>query len=235
MAPRDEAMLVHMLRTALATTTARSRCATRAARASASPLPRRAAQAIEIGTGEILREGDAASRSLGYGSGVGKALEAADLLAERGIDVTVADARFAKPIDAGLMAQLAAEHDLLVTVEEGVLAGGFGSAVLGDAHRRGGRLPRILRVGLPDRYVTHGKPALLHEEVGFTGERIAERIAAAVGSTTSSRRPERPARESPEGGPCADRSSSPSACWPAPRSRPPPVPRSASPGGSRTS
>ena len=93
--------------------------------------------------------------------------------------MTVADARFAKPIDAGLMAQLAAEHDLLVTVEEGVLAGGFGSAVwetLNDA----GATPRILRVGLPDRYVTHGKPALLHEEVGFTGERIAERVAAAI-------------------------------------------------------
>ena len=66
---------------------------------------------------------------IGYGTGVGKGLEAADLLAERGLDVTVADARFAKPIDAGLMAQLAAEHELLVTVEEGVLAGGFGSAV----------------------------------------------------------------------------------------------------------
>ena len=66
---------------------------------------------------------------IGYGSGVGKAIEAADLLADDEIAVTVVDARFAKPIDAGLMAQLAAEHDLLVTVEEGVLAGGFGSAV----------------------------------------------------------------------------------------------------------
>ena len=92
---------------------------------------------------------------------------------------TVADARFAKPIDAGLVAQLAAEHELLVTLEEGVLAGGFGSAVwetLSDA----GMTPRILRVGLPDRYVTHGSPALLHEEVGFTGKRIAERIEAAI-------------------------------------------------------
>ena len=77
------------------------------------------------------------------------------------------------------MAQLAAEHDLLVTVEEGVLAGGFGTAVW-EALSEGGASPRILRVGLPDRYVTHGKPALLHEEVGFTGERIAERIEAAV-------------------------------------------------------
>jgi deoxyxylulose-5-phosphate synthase len=77
---------------------------------------------------------------IGYGSGVGKALEAADELVAAGIAVTVADARFAKPIDAGLMAQLAAEHDLLVTVEEGVLAGGFGSAVwetLNDAGATG--------------------------------------------------------------------------------------------------
>jgi 1-deoxy-D-xylulose-5-phosphate synthase len=77
------------------------------------------------------------------------------------------------------MAQLAAEHDLLVTVEEGVLAGGFGSAVwetLNDA----GASPRILRMGLPDRFVTHGKPALLHEEVGYTAERIVERVTAAI-------------------------------------------------------
>jgi 1-deoxy-D-xylulose-5-phosphate synthase len=100
--------------------------------------------------------------------------------------VTVADARFAKPIDAGLAAQLAAEHELLVTVEEGVLAGGFGSAVwetlsdAGIAWGGGAGGIRILRVGLPDRYVTHGAPKLLHDEVGLTGERIAERVAAAV-------------------------------------------------------
>jgi 1-deoxy-D-xylulose-5-phosphate synthase len=116
---------------------------------------------------------------IGYGSGVDKALEAAEELRRRQIAVTVADARFAKPIDAGLMAQLAAEHDLLVTIEEGVLAGGFGSAVW-ETLNETGATPRILRVGLPDRYVTHGKPALLHEEVGFTGKRIAERVAAAI-------------------------------------------------------
>ena len=178
MAPRDEAMLVHMLRTAL--TYDAGPVALRYPRGEALgvPLPQRP-QAIEIGTGEILREGDRVAL-LGYGTGVAKALAAADILADHGISVTVADARFAKPIDAGLVAQLAAEHELLVTVEEGVLAGGFGSAVwetLSDA----GLNARILRVGLPDRYVTHGAPRLLHEEVGFTGERIAERIEAAVG------------------------------------------------------
>jgi 1-deoxy-D-xylulose-5-phosphate synthase len=124
---------------------------------------------------------------IGYGLGVAKALEAADFLAEHELAVTVADARFAKPIDAGLMAQLAAEHDLLVTVEDGVLAGGFGTAVwetLNDsgihAMASAGGMPRIIRVGLPDRYVTHGKPALLHEEVGLTGQRIAERVLSAI-------------------------------------------------------
>jgi len=181
MAPRDEAMLVHMLHTAL--TTDDGPIALRYPRGAGSGvrIPDRPS-AIEIGTGEILREGDRVAL-LGYGTGVGKALEAAEILDAHGITSTVADARFAKPIDAGLAAQLAAEHELLVTVEEGVLAGGFGSAVwetLSDAGVTVGG-PRILRVGLPDRYVTHGAPRLLHEEVGFTGERIAERIEAAVG------------------------------------------------------
>jgi 1-deoxy-D-xylulose-5-phosphate synthase len=134
---------------------------------------------IVIGRGEILREG-ARVAIVGYGAGVQKGLEAADLLAERGLDVTVADACFAKPLDAELLAALAAEHELLVTVEEGVLAGGFGSAVWESLNDGGAVVPRILRIGLPDRYVTHGKPALLHAEVGFTGKAIAQRIEAAI-------------------------------------------------------
>jgi 1-deoxy-D-xylulose-5-phosphate synthase len=137
---------------------------------------------IAIGTGEILREGSRVAL-IGYGTGVEKALEAADILG----DVTVADARFAKPIDIELMASLAESHELLVTVEEGVLQGGFGSAVWEELNNASpptlGTTP-ILRVGLPDRYVTHGKPALLHREVGFTGKAIAERVRAAVGSGT---------------------------------------------------
>ena len=184
MAPRDEAMLVHMLRTAL--THDEGPIAMRYPRGegTGAELPTEPRE-IPIGTGEILREGGAGASTgrrvalIGYGTGVGKALQAAEELQGREIAVTVADARFAKPIDAGLMAQLAAEHDLLVTVEEGVLAGGFGSAVW-ETLNETGAAPRILRVGLPDRYVTHGKPALLHEEVGFTPERIAERVAAAI-------------------------------------------------------
>ena len=179
MAPRDEAMLVRMLRTALVTD---GPMAIRYPRGEAvgvtvpdEPRP------VAIGTGELLREGSRVAL-IGYGTGVQVSLEAADLLAERGLDVTVADARFAKPLDAALLAQLSQEHELLVTVEEGVLAGGFGSAVLEHLSDGGQDMPRVLRVGLPDRYVTHGKPALLHREVGFTGKAVAERITRAVGS-----------------------------------------------------
>ena len=186
MAPRDEAMLVHMLRTAIEYDDGPIALRYPRGEGVGVKLPL-AGRAIEIGTGEILQEAPAGPNGrrvalIGYGSGVVKAQEAAVLLAPHDIAVTVADARFAKPIDAGLMAQLAAEHDLLVTIEEGVLAGGFGSAVWETLNETGAGAgaARIMRVGLPDRYVTHGKPALLHEEVGFTGERIAERVAAAI-------------------------------------------------------
>jgi 1-deoxy-D-xylulose-5-phosphate synthase len=178
MAPRDEAMLVHMLRTALLHEAGPVAIRYPRGEAVGVPLPARP-EAIPLGTGEILREGERVAL-VGYGTGVGQALGAAELLGERGLDVTVADARFAKPLDTGLLAQLAAEHDLLVTIEEGVLAGGFGSAVWECLNEGPTAATRILRVGLPDRYVTHGAPRLLHEEVGFTPERIAERIEASV-------------------------------------------------------
>jgi 1-deoxy-D-xylulose-5-phosphate synthase len=183
MAPRDEAMLARMLRTALTYDGGPVGLRYPRGEGVGVPIPR-ALSPIAIGTGELLREGDGKVAIVGYGTGVQKAIEAADLLAEGGIDVTVADARFAKPIDARLMAQLAAEHELLVTVEEGVLAGGFGSAVWETVSDGGVHVPRVLRVGLPDRYVTHGKPALLHTEVGFTGKAIAARIEAAIGASS---------------------------------------------------
>jgi 1-deoxy-D-xylulose-5-phosphate synthase len=190
MAPRDEAMLVDMLHTAL--TYDGGPVALRYPRGEGVgvELPD-TPKALQIGTGEIILDGGAGKAGgeggtrvalIGYGSGVGKALEAAAELKSLDIPVTVADARFAKPIDVGLMAQLAAEHDLLVTIEEGVLAGGFGSAVWETLNETGAGAGgiRIIRVGLPDSFVTHGKPALLHELVGFTGKQIAERVAAAI-------------------------------------------------------
>jgi 1-deoxy-D-xylulose-5-phosphate synthase len=196
MAPRDEAMLVNMLHTALLYDDGPVALRYPRGEGTGVELPASPKQ-IPIGTGEIILDGGAGKVTgatgrrvalIGYGSGVGKALEAAAELKGLDVAVTVADARFAKPIDAGLMAQLAAEHDLLVTIEEGVLAGGFGSAVwetLNETGATGAGGIRIIRVGLPDRYITHGKPALLHEEVGYTGQRIAERVAAAIGDRES--------------------------------------------------
>jgi 1-deoxy-D-xylulose-5-phosphate synthase len=177
MAPRDEAMLVHMLHTALHHEAGPVGLRYPRGEAVGVEIPARP-ERIPIGTGEILREGERVA-IVGYGTGAQVGLGAADLLAEGGLDVTVADARFAKPLDTQLLAGLAAEHDLLVTVEEGVLAGGFGSAVW-ESLSDGGAAPRILRVGLPDAYVTHGAPKLLHAEVGYTAEHVAERIQAAV-------------------------------------------------------
>jgi 1-deoxy-D-xylulose-5-phosphate synthase len=182
MAPRDEAMLPAMLRTALTYDDGPICLRYPRGEGVGVPVPPPAeVRAIEIGKGEVLRAGTGVAL-IGYGTGVQKALEAADLLAEDGLDVTVADARFAKPIDLELMQRLAADHELLVTVEEGVLAGGFGSAVWEALNDAAVDLPRILRIGMPDRYVTHGKPALLHREVGYTGKAIAERITAEIGA-----------------------------------------------------
>jgi 1-deoxy-D-xylulose-5-phosphate synthase len=183
MAPRDEAMLVHMLHTAIALDGP-----------AALRYPRGAGEGVElpagpklipIGKGEVLSEGERVAL-LGYGFGVSVAQEAASILAEHGLQVTVADARFAKPIDGELASRLAREHDLLVTIEENVLPGGFGSAVLEHLEDAFADAPaeraRVLRVGLPDRYVTHGKPALLRAEAGLTGQSVADRVLAATPS-----------------------------------------------------
>jgi 1-deoxy-D-xylulose-5-phosphate synthase len=181
MAPRDEAMLVHMLHSAVLYNDGPVALRYPRGEAEGVPLPARP-EPIEIGRGEPLREGSGRVAFLGYGYGVPLALGAAERLAQdHGVEATVADARFAKPLDAELVERLAAEHELLVTVEENVLAGGFGAAVLehlGDRDLLG--QTRVMRFGLPDRYVTHGKPALLREEVGLTPEAVAERVADAV-------------------------------------------------------
>ncbi len=179
MAPRDEAMLVNMLRTA--TLYDGGPIALRYPRGEAEGvrLPARP-QRIEIGRGEVLREGERVAL-VGYGFGVPLALGAARELEAHGLDVTVADARFAKPLDTDLIESLAADHDLIATIEDGVVMGGFGSAVGELMLDRGlAADTHLLRVGLPDRYVAHGKPALLHEEVGLTPAAIAERVVETV-------------------------------------------------------
>jgi len=187
MAPRDEAMLVHMLHTAIAHD---GPAALRYPRGAAVgvELPSEP-ETIPVGTGETLRNGDRVAL-LGYGSGVGVALGAAGLLEEHGIRPTVADARFVKPLDTELVERLAVSHDLIVTIEEGVLQGGFGSAViehLEDNFTNPGERARVMRIGLPDRFVTHGKPNLLHEEIGYTPDAVAEKVLAAVESGVAPR------------------------------------------------
>ncbi|MGI8633573.1 MAG: 1-deoxy-D-xylulose-5-phosphate synthase [Solirubrobacterales bacterium] len=179
MAPRDEAMLVNMLHTALA---------------EGGPValryPRGAAEGVllpdtperlEVGTGEVLREGSRVAL-VGYGWGVALALATAERLAEHDIDATVADARFAKPLDTELIDSLSSSHELLVTVEENVLAGGFGSAVvehLADHPVEGARA-RVIRLGLPDGYVAHGSPADLRAAVGLSPTGVADRVTSAL-------------------------------------------------------
>ena len=180
MAPRDEAELVNMLHTAMVYDDGPVAIRYPRGEAEGVPLPERR-EVLQIGRGQVLREGERVAL-LGYGYGVSVALGAADRLSEvHGLDPTVADARFAKPLDAELIGSLVADHDLIVTVEENVLAGGFGSGVvehLADNDLMGD--VRVLRVGLPDRYVTHGTPALLREEVGLTPAAVAGRVAEAV-------------------------------------------------------
>ena len=183
MAPRDAAALVDMLHTAL--TYDDGPIALRYPRGTAVGLAAaREPVAIPIGRGELLQTG-ARVALLGYGSGVALALAAGrELLERHGLRPTVADARFAKPLDRELIAALAGDHELLVTVEENVLAGGFGAAVaeLLLDEDRGGDV-RLVRCGLPDRFVTHGAPALLLDEVGLTPAAIARRVGDALGLT----------------------------------------------------
>jgi 1-deoxy-D-xylulose-5-phosphate synthase len=182
MAPRDEAALVDMLHTAVVYDDGPVAIRYPRGEGVGVPLPT-SPTAIDIGVGEVLTRGDGTVALLGYGSGVGLAQATAQLLAEQGISATVADARFAKPLDTELINELAAEHKLLVTLEEGVVAGGFGAGVL--EHLADNGLPvQLLRVGLPDRYVTHGAPNLLHEEVGFTPDAVAKRVTDRLASVS---------------------------------------------------
>jgi len=132
---------------------------------------------LEVGKGEILREGKNAA-IVAYGSMVMPALEAAERLSSKGIQATVVNARFAKPLDNELLEHLAKEHDLIVTVEEAYLAGGFGSAVI-EHLEEAGLLDEVsvVRMGVPDEIVTHGDPKQLLAGYGLDAEGIAAEVA----------------------------------------------------------
>jgi 1-deoxy-D-xylulose-5-phosphate synthase len=131
---------------------------------------------LEIGKAEILREGvDAAV--LACGSMVYPAVEAADILAKEGIEATVVNARFVKPLDAETILKIAGDNGLIVTVEEAYLAGGFGSAVMELLEANGLQdKVKVVRMGVADEIVTHGDPKLLLAKYGLNADGIAEKV-----------------------------------------------------------
>ncbi|NNG03775.1 MAG: 1-deoxy-D-xylulose-5-phosphate synthase [Inquilinus sp.] len=190
MAAADEAELVHMVATAAAIDD----------RPSAFRYPRgdgvgidmpEQGQPLPIGRGRVLREGGKVAL-LSYGGRLQECLAAAEELTARGLSTTVADARFAKPLDEDLIRQLAAHHEVLLTIEEGSV-GGFGSFVL-QALATGGQLDAGLCIRplvLPDRFIDHEKPERQYEEAGLTRRHIVATALQALGVDAAGEAPAR--------------------------------------------
>src|SRR5256714_4381704 len=137
-------------------------------------------QLLEIGKAELLRDGGEVA-ILAYGSMVQPSFQAANNLAKDGIETTVVNARFAKPLDNSLLLALARTKRLLVTVEEAYLAGGFGSAVMELLEENGLQdKVHVVRMGVPDRIVTHGDAKLLLAKYGLDADGIYTRVKEAV-------------------------------------------------------
>ncbi|WP_372784907.1 1-deoxy-D-xylulose-5-phosphate synthase [Phenylobacterium sp.] len=139
------------------------------------------AEPYEVGKGRVVREGTAVA-ILSFGTRLGEALKAADMLAARGLSATVADARFAKPLDVELILRLARDHEALITVEEGAV-GGFGSFVLQTLAEHGA-LDRGLKVRslvLPDVFQDQDKPEAMYAQAGLDAEGIVRGALAALG------------------------------------------------------
>jgi 1-deoxy-D-xylulose-5-phosphate synthase len=138
-------------------------------------------QVLEIGKGRVLREGTTVA-ILSLGTRLQEAMKAADQLATFGLSTTVADARFAKPLDQDLVRRLAQNHEVLVTVEEGSV-GGFGSHVL-QYLASTGLLDRGLKVRpmvLPDVFIDHDKPEKMYETAGLHAQGIVATVLATLG------------------------------------------------------
>ena len=139
---------------------------------------------LEIGKGRILREGTKIAL-LSFGTRLGECLVAAEDLAAKGLSATVADARFAKPLDTDLIRRLAREHEVLITIEEGSV-GGFASQVL-QYLASNGLLDHGLKVRpmiLPDRFIDHAAPAKQYEQAGLNAPAIVATAIAALGQQT---------------------------------------------------
>jgi 1-deoxy-D-xylulose-5-phosphate synthase len=136
---------------------------------------------LEIGKGRILREGTKVAL-LSFGARLGECLKAADELAGFGLSATVADARFAKPLDVDLVLRLAREHEVLLTIEEGAV-GGFGSYVL-QALSDHGALDRGVKVRtmvLPDLFMDHDSPNAMYAKAGMDAKGIVAKAFEALG------------------------------------------------------
>ncbi len=139
---------------------------------------------IRKGVGEVLRRG-ADGALIAYGVTVFLAWEAALLLAERGIEVTVVNARFASPVDRALLAELAKEQPFFVTLEDGSLAGGFGSAVLEAVQDVALHPMRVARLGVPDELCDHSDRKDTMARFGLTPGGVAETVERLLHEKTS--------------------------------------------------
>ena len=180
MAAADEAELMHMVATAAAIDDAPSALRYPRGEGIGVALPKRGTP-LPIGKGRILREGSAVAL-LSFGARLPECLVAADQLAGFGLPATVADARFAKPLDMDLLRRLAQNHEVLITVEEGS-SGGFGAMVL-QALAREGLLDRGLKVRtlhLPDSFIEQNKPVAMYAEAGLDASGIVAAVFTALG------------------------------------------------------
>ncbi|HKP45275.1 MAG TPA: 1-deoxy-D-xylulose-5-phosphate synthase [Pyrinomonadaceae bacterium] len=178
MAPKDEGEMRDMLHTMLEHN---GPAAMRYPRGNGVGVPIDQSPALlEIGKGEILRDGGEIA-IVAYGSMVHPSLQAAENLAKEKIETTVVNARFVKPLDAQLLLALAQTKRLIVTVEEAYLAGGFGSAVLELLEENGLQdKVRVVRMGIPDRLVTHGDAKLLLAKYGLDADGIYMRVKESI-------------------------------------------------------
>ncbi|MEQ1697813.1 MAG: 1-deoxy-D-xylulose-5-phosphate synthase [Hyphomicrobiaceae bacterium] len=180
MAASDEAELFHMVATAAAIDDRPSAFRYPRGEGTGVAMPARGVP-LEIGRGRVLREGSKVAL-LSIGTRLGECLKAADQLASFGLPTTVADARFMKPLDTALIRQLAMNHEVFITVEEGSI-GGFGSHVL-HYLAEDGLLDRGLKVRslvLPDTYIDHGKPEAMYEAAGLNASGIVRAVFTALG------------------------------------------------------
>ncbi|KAJ1695307.1 hypothetical protein LUZ63_012005 [Rhynchospora breviuscula] len=184
MAPSDEAELFHMVATAAAIDDRPSCFRYPRGNGIGVPLPPgNKGVPLEVGKGRILLEGQRVAL-LGYGAAVQNCLAAASLVEKNGLKITVADARFCKPLDRSLIRSLAKSHEVLITVEEGSI-GGFGSHVA-QFMALDGLLDGKIKwrpLVLPDRYIEHGAPADQLAEAGLTASHIAATVFNVLGQT----------------------------------------------------